>query len=46
MKAGVACSGRAPSLPVTLSSPRRLTQLDIESHLAQCLAESTDDVVW
>ncbi|XP_059869124.1 Fanconi anemia core complex-associated protein 20 isoform X1 [Delphinus delphis] len=24
----------------------RLTQLDIESHLAQCLAESTDDVVW
>ncbi|XP_038388004.1 Fanconi anemia core complex-associated protein 20 [Canis lupus familiaris] len=24
----------------------RLAQLDIDSHLAQCLAESTEDVVW
>ncbi|MBZ3882451.1 Fanconi anemia core complex-associated protein 20 [Sciurus carolinensis] len=24
----------------------RLTQLDVDSHLAQCLAESTDDVAW
>ncbi|XP_007529581.1 Fanconi anemia core complex-associated protein 20 [Erinaceus europaeus] len=23
-----------------------LTQLDIDSHLAQCLAESTEDIVW
>ncbi|KAL1777034.1 Fanconi anemia core complex-associated protein 20 [Sigmodon hispidus] len=23
-----------------------LTQLDVDSHLAQCLAESTEDVVW
>lgn len=24
----------------------KLTQLDVDSHLAQCLAESTEDVVW
>ncbi|XP_015299275.2 Fanconi anemia core complex-associated protein 20 isoform X1 [Macaca fascicularis] len=24
----------------------RLTQLDVDSHLAQCLAESTEDVMW
>uniref|UniRef100_Q6NZ36-3 Isoform 3 of Fanconi anemia core complex-associated protein 20 n=1 Tax=Homo sapiens TaxID=9606 RepID=Q6NZ36-3 len=24
----------------------RLTQLDVDSHLAQCLAESTEDVTW
>ncbi|XP_007943707.1 Fanconi anemia core complex-associated protein 20 [Orycteropus afer afer] len=24
----------------------KLSQLDIDAHLAQCLAESTDDVVW
>jgi hypothetical protein len=26
--------------------PCRLTQLDVDSHLAQCLAECTEDVVW
>ncbi|XP_064228028.1 Fanconi anemia core complex-associated protein 20 [Aotus nancymaae] len=24
----------------------RLTQLDVDSHLAECLAESTEDVMW
>lgn len=24
----------------------KMTQLDVDSHLAQCLAESTEDVVW
>lgn len=24
----------------------RLTQLDVDSHLAQCLAESTEDLMW
>lgn len=24
----------------------RLVQLDIDSHLAQCLAESAEDVLW
>lgn len=24
----------------------KLTQLDVDSHLAQCLAECTEDVVW
>uniref|UniRef100_A0A8C5KSP2 Fanconi anemia core complex associated protein 20 n=1 Tax=Jaculus jaculus TaxID=51337 RepID=A0A8C5KSP2_JACJA len=26
--------------------PPTLTQLDVDSHLAQCLAESTEDIVW
>lgn len=26
--------------------PDRLAQLDIDSHLAQCLADSTEDVAW
>ncbi|XP_055438464.1 Fanconi anemia core complex-associated protein 20 isoform X1 [Bubalus kerabau] len=29
-----------------LSSAHRLAQLDIDSHLAQCLADSTDDIEW
>lgn len=39
--------------PVLLSCPLcqkafdpKLAQLDVDSHLAQCLAESTEDVAW
>lgn len=36
-----------PSPGVTVSPlPCRLAQLDIDSHLAQCLAGSTEDMVW
>jgi hypothetical protein len=32
---------------VTMSLlPHRLSQLDVDSHLAQCLAEGTEDVMW
>ncbi|KAM7323826.1 hypothetical protein ACRRTK_016131 [Alexandromys fortis] len=41
------------SPPVLLNCPLcqkafdpKLAQLDVDSHLAQCLAESTEDVVW
>ncbi|XP_031235600.1 Fanconi anemia core complex-associated protein 20 [Mastomys coucha] len=44
---------RVQSPPVLLSCPlcqkafdSKMTQLDVDSHLAQCLAESTEDVVW
>uniref|UniRef100_F6ZY17 FA core complex associated protein 20 n=1 Tax=Equus caballus TaxID=9796 RepID=F6ZY17_HORSE len=43
----------APGSPTLRSCPMcqadfdpGLAQLDVDSHLAQCLAESTDDVVW
>lgn len=38
--------GTLPAHDPPLSSAHRLAQLDIDGHLAQCLADSTDDIEW
>lgn len=44
--AGRCVLGTLPAARVTSPPSCRLAQLDVDSHLAQCLAESAEDVVW